>query len=154
MIVQKPFSLASAAKAGLLLLFLLPILSCGGSKSRPGATVTGLVTYKGDPLPAGKVTFFGEHDQVANAMIGPDGIYESDEVPLGPVKIAVTTPGSDKAIENAAKSSPGGKRFGKGNPIVKPGNTVSIPAKYGNPAQSNLSLTVHEGSQPFDIELK
>ena len=139
------------AKAGLLLLLVLPISGCGGG--RPSGTVTGTVTYKGAPLTTGKVIFYGANNQVASAAIGDDGKYEAIKVPLGPVKVAVDTPPPPSAAAvKAAKA--GKKRFERGNPITVPENTVSIPAKYANPEQSGFSLTVKEGSQPYDIDLK
>lgn len=138
-------------KAWLVLLLLLPISGCG--KGRPSGTVTGTVTYKGAPLTAGKVTFYGPKNQTATAAINEDGRYEATDVPLGLVKVAVETP-PPPPPEAVKAAKQGKRRFGVGNPITLPENTVSIPKKYNNPEISGYSLTVKEGSQPFDIDLK
>jgi hypothetical protein len=111
------------------------------------------VTYKGAVLTSGKVTFYGPNNRAASAPIREDGSYEATNVPLGPVKVTVDTPPPPPPeVVKAAKQ--GKRRFERGNPITLPENTVSIPKKYSNPEQSGFSLTVIEGSQPFDIDLK
>jgi hypothetical protein len=135
----------------LVFVLLLAIPGCGGGRAT--ATVTGTVNYQGKALPAGTVKFYGPNDQVASALIGDDGSYEATNVPLGPVKIAVSTPlPPPPEIVKAAKE--GKRRFGVGNVISVDSNAVSIPAKYNDPAKSGLSLTVTAGSQPYTIDLK
>ena len=139
------------ARTRLLFFLLLAIPGCGGGRAT--ATVTGTVSYQGKPLPAGKVSFWGPNDQVASALIGEDGTYEATNVPLGLVKVAVSTPlPPPPEIVKAARE--GKRRFGKGELITVDSKTVSIPPKYSDPAKSGLSFTVTEGSQPFVIELK
>jgi hypothetical protein len=134
----------------LFFVLLLTIPGCGG---RGAATVTGTVNYQGKALPAGTVKFYGPNDQVASALISDDGSYEATNVPVGPVKIAVSTPlPPPPEIVKAARE--GKRRFGVGNVISVDNNAVSIPAKYNDPAKSGLSLTVTAGSQPFTIDLK
>jgi hypothetical protein len=138
------------AKASLVFL-LLAIAGCGGG--RTAVTITGTVSYQGKPLPAGRISFIGPGGQVASALISEDGGFEASNVPLGQVKVGVSTPlPPPPEIIKAAKE--GKRRFGKGNPITVDSNTVSIPAKYSDPATSGLTLTVTEGAQPFVIELK
>jgi hypothetical protein len=140
------------AKAGLLVL-LLAISGCGRSRP-PGGTVTGTVTYKGEPVPAGQVSFIAVDGKSAMAHLDEEGNYEATDVPLGKVSVTVTTPPPAAGIENAAKNAPKGKRFGVGNPIVAPGKIVSVPGKYSDPAKSGYSTTVTEGTQTFNIDLK
>ncbi|HLJ97017.1 MAG TPA: hypothetical protein VKU02_27885 [Gemmataceae bacterium] len=132
---------------------LLPsLLGCGGGV-RATATVTGTVSYQGKPVPTGTVKFYGPDNQVASASIGEDGSYEATNVPLGSVKVAVSTPPPPPPdVVKAAKE--GKRRFGKGNVLSAPTHTVSIPPKYSDPAKSGLGLTVIEGSQPYVIDLK
>jgi hypothetical protein len=142
----------SEAMAGLLFVLAFASSGCGGNGATT-ATVQGTVTYRGAPVPAGRVSFFGPNDQVASAVINADGSYEAQNVPLGPVKVAVTTPlPPPPEIQKMAKE--GKRRFGKGNVIQAPANVVPIPAKYTDPAKSGLGLTVIQDSQPFLIELK
>src|SRR5260370_42605851 len=91
------------AKAGLVSLLVLTILGCTDG-SRSTGTVTGTVSYQGKPLPSGKVSFFGPNDQVASAFIADDGSYEANKVPVGDVKVAVSTPPPPgKEYEKAVK---------------------------------------------------
>src|SRR5438105_2273574 len=82
-------------KVGPVFLLLWAITGCGGG--RITSTVTGTVSYQGKPVPAGKVSFYGPNDQVASALIGEDGSYEAMNVPLGTVRVAVTTPPAPSA---------------------------------------------------------
>jgi hypothetical protein len=132
-------------------LFLLVICGCGRS-GPPLGTVTGKVSYKGTTVPAGTVAFFGANDQVASTHINSDGSYTATKVPIGTVKVTVTTPASTAELKKAAKQSK--RRFGKGVEFPETLDTVSVPPQYSNPAKSGLGLTVKEGYQPFDIDLK
>ena len=73
-------------------LVLLTLAISGCSDRRTTATVTGTVSYQGKPLTAGKVSFFGPNDQVASALIDEDGSYAANDVPLGAVRVSVSTP--------------------------------------------------------------
>jgi len=138
-------------KIAWLFLLLASALS-GCSHGPPAGTVTGTVRYKGEVVPAGMVTFLSASNQGASAPINPDGTYAATEVPLGQVKVTVTTPRPSAEMKKAAKQSK--RRFGKGVEFPESVDSVSVPDLYGNPAKSPLGLTVKEGSQPYDIEMK
>ena len=132
-----------------LLALLLPALS-GCHNAR--ATVRGKVTFKDEVLPAGTVAFYGPDNQVANAALLPDGTYQATEVPLGEVKVAVTTPPPpDPKAAERLKNNPMVKERGI---TIKQEKVVSVPRKYNLPGTSGLGLTVTQGSQTFDITLK
>src|SRR5438270_7231565 len=78
------------AKAGLFLL-LLAICGCGRSRP-PGGTVTGTVTYKGERVAAGQVSFIAVDGKSAMAYLDEEGNYEAKDVPLGRVSVTVATP--------------------------------------------------------------
>jgi len=135
-------------RATLLVLLVVALAGC----SRPKGIVAGKVSYNGEAVPSGTVSFYGKDDEVSSAPIGPDGTYEATKVPLGEVKVTVTTP--PPPDENAAERL-------KKNPMVidkgidiKQQKVVSVPRKYNLPGTSGISLTVTQGSQPFDITLK
>jgi hypothetical protein len=114
--------------------------------------VHGTVTFKGEAVPVGTVVFYGPGDQVVNAALLPDGTYEATEVPLGEVKVAVTTPPPpDPKAAEKLKNNPmvQMKRI-----VIKQEKVVSVPRKYNLPGTSGISLTVTQGSQQFDITLK
>jgi hypothetical protein len=139
------------------ILVLLLFLAGGcGSGSKPGATVSGKVTYKGEAVPAGEVVFnlVGKEVGGAIAPINSDGTYKATGVPVGQVVVTVTTPPPPPTADQAAKN-PFMQRKGYA-PKAAAQKTVSIPAKYGKPALSGLSFTVNDSKQPqpFDIDLK
>ena len=110
-------------------------------KSQIGQRCLETVTYKGSPLTAGSVTFYGEGNQVASCSIEPDGEYTVTNVPVGPTKIAVSVP---PAV-----------REPKGYKIPQSGEkSVQIPRNYSDGEKSGLTYTVVEGSQEHPIELK
>jgi hypothetical protein len=135
-------------RAALLVLFVLAFTGC----SRPKGTVTGKVSYNGEAVPSGTVAFYGKDDEVSSAPIGPDGTYEATKVPLGEVKVTVTTPlPPDPSAAERLKKNPMVIERGI---TIKQQKVVSVPRKYNLPGTSGISLTVTQGSQPFDITLK
>jgi hypothetical protein len=144
--MQRKRSLESGRSptAGLILLLALTLSGCGRS-----ATVSGTVRYKDAPLPSGTVTFHGPNSQTAIALINSDGSYTATKVPLGPVKVAVTTPPPVSAAKVKLA-----QQVKKGQLISPGAKPVSIPKQYGDPERSGLELTVTTGSQPFNIDLK
>lgn len=136
------------ASVALLALLLAAISGChDGARGR----VHGKVTFKGEAVPSGTVAFYGPGDQVANAALLPDGTYEATEVPLGEVKVALTTPPPpDPKAAERLKNNPYVKMR---NIPVKQEKVVSVPRKYNLPGTSKISLTVTQGSQQFDITL-
>jgi len=136
----------------MLLLLALGWSLPGCGHKHPTATVSGTVKYKGELVQAGMVVFYGSDNQAASAPISPEGTYTATGVPVGDVKITVTTPRPAAELKKAAKQNK--QRFGKGNPYPESVDTVTVPDKYGDPAKSPLSLTVKEGPQPYDIEMK
>lgn len=120
--------------------------------NRPKGIVTGKVTYNGEVVPSGTVAFYGKDDEVSSAPIGPDGTYEATKVPLGEVKVSVTTPPPpDPTAPERLKKNPMIMERGI---TIKQEKVVSVPRKYNLPGTSGISLTVTQGSQPFDITLK
>ncbi len=138
---------------GLALVVLLsPLLAALSGCHDSRGTVYGKVTFKGEAVPSGTVTFYGPGDQVASASLLPDGTYQATEVPLGEVKVALTTPPPpDPKAAEKLKNNPYVKMRGI---TVKQEKVVSVPRKYSLPGTSGISLTVTQGSQQFDITLK
>lgn len=126
-----------------VLLFAAAGIGCGGSKT---GTVTGTVKYRGTPLPAGNVTFFGDKKEVLGNAAIHEGKYTMEGVKVGTVKVAVTTPPSVMADRRHPPPAdmPGGA----------PSAVVNIPPGYSNPEQSRLTYEVKPGSQDYPIELQ
>jgi len=103
-----------------------------------GGTVRGTVTFKGQPLPSGKVSIMSTAGVVCSGDIGPDGRYTVYRVPDGPVKIAIATyppPPPGPVPTRAPKYRP-------------------IPRRYRDFDKSALTRTVTRGWQVQDIELE
>jgi hypothetical protein len=120
------------------------------------ATVSGQVTYKGEPLPGGTVTFHGEGGQLASAQIN-DGHYAAEKVPPGPVKVTVmvlNVPGLGAAGKGGMAKGPPGAAEHQIAGAAAPRKVVPVPKKYAAKETSGLSTTLEKGTQQFDIELK
>src|SRR5947208_3988055 len=109
-------------------LFLL-LLGC--SRGHPTAPISGTITYKGQPVPFGKIVFM---DTQGHTAFGPikDGRY-SFRAPVGDCKIG---------IESDEEKLPEDTRQRKS---ARPGMVVpksSIPEKYLRPDKSGLTVKV------------
>jgi hypothetical protein len=141
-------------------------LLLGGCASR--GTVSGKITYQGQPLPSGTVLFVPENGPAVTGVI-TDGRYEVRGVVRGPAKIGVQTP---DAVASAGPEfqrhippgmgPPKGAQLPPGvdpsvfDPAAQRSNLKStwIPEEYRNPEKSGLTCTVKGGEQEYDIELK
>jgi hypothetical protein len=86
------------------------------------------VTYKGQPLPGGRITFVPSGGAAARAAdIGKDGAFTVTAIAPGKYRIAIEEP--------------------------KPGGAVKIPQKYADAKTSGLEYEAAAGNQRFDINL-
>ncbi len=134
-----------------VLLVALVCIGCG----RPTGEISGTVMYRGKPLPSGTLTCLDVNNQALGSSAISQGSYSIARVPVGPVKIIVTTPPvslgnptQPRAPKKTDKDSP---RNRSPDPRVP---AVVIPAQYGNPDQSGLTYTVQAGAQQHNIDLK
>jgi hypothetical protein len=140
------------------LLLPLGLAGCGS----PKATVTGKITYNGEPLGNGRVMFISQTDptKAGAGSIQPDGTYTVPDAPVGPATVTVETippagGGSSSLGSKAAEISkpPPGMNMpmpqGGGG-----GKYVKIPDKYKAKDQSDLSYDVKSGKQEHNIDLK
>jgi hypothetical protein len=143
------------------LLLLLTALGCGSGS----ATVSGRVTYKGEPLTAGDIIIYGANGKIDSGPISADGTYAIYKAPVGDVKIAVLTP---KPLPPQRPPGPGvrkdqGERtrkriFKEAVPpaptVPPPVKVVPIPDRYKEPDKSGLNFTLKPGEQTIDLDLK
>lgn len=151
---------------GLLLASLLALSAGCSSKGK----VSGKVYYKNEPLKVGMVQFFPEKEGGNfSSPIGTDGSYTISKLPPGPAKISITSssanpmekgiapgggPMAMKGMKGAAEMMRKGKeQAGDAAPPSDSKGGKAVPAKYGDPETSNLSINVTGGSQTFDIKL-
>jgi hypothetical protein len=117
-------------------LALIPCVGCGpneGPYVTPTVPVKGKVTYKGQPLTSGSVTFESEENgRESHGSIQSDGTF-----------VMTTTREGDGAM-------PGNHRVAV---IGKQGNQV-VPVKYRNTSSSKVQVEVSEGKTEYPIELK
>jgi hypothetical protein len=119
---------------------MLTLAGCSGEEHPATGKVTGVVRYKGTPLPGGTVTFIEaanmKKGQRSAAAIDLEGNFVMPTAPLGAVKVIVTgpTPSSD--------------------PNKRKEKVLQIPAQYADTEKSDLTYTVVAGTQEFNIDLK
>ncbi|MCI0641665.1 MAG: carboxypeptidase-like regulatory domain-containing protein [Gemmataceae bacterium] len=140
-------------------LFLV-ITGCSSDRN-PNApsSVSGRITYKGNPVPAGSVTFHSKEKGNYNAELGSDGTYQIIDLPADTMIVTVETESA-----NPKKKAPeygGGKGaddYKKRLAIEKPMKQtvqeyVKIPTKYSSPKTSPITITLDRGRQLKDFEL-
>jgi hypothetical protein len=130
-------------------LVAIVFLGCGGGRRETLGKVSGRVTLRSAPAYPSVVIFVNQQQGIhTTAIVGEDGQYSvklarGDGLPLGTYQVAVT-PGPGKAPS-----------FTPGPPIrVDSSKYPKIPKTYQDPKTSGLTLTVKEGDNPFNIEMK
>ncbi len=159
-----------------LVLFPLSIVAVGCSSE---GTVSGKVSYKGQPLKGGTIIFFPEKGTGNyQSVIGADGTYSVSKLPIGPAKIsvAVATSGVNPAVfqqrrGGVAKGPEKGLKSRMTDEAKKEleteikenapkrgggpytGYSSPLPEKYANPDSSGLTIEVTGGKQKHDINM-
>jgi hypothetical protein len=156
-----------ATRLGLLAALTLGLSAGCSANSNAPAKVAGKVTYNGNPLPAGTITFYSEDKGDYSSALMEDGSYTISDLPAGNLMVTVETEsynpkkkgpaygGSKGAAidkEYAEAMSKGGGQEGGHGDATK--NYVKIPAKYGGKDSSGLTVTLKAGKQMKDFELK
>lgn len=120
---------------------------CGPASEHPAtAPVRGKVTYRGQPVPRGTITFLSDGGEAASAMIRTDGSYVLGT--FGP---------ADGAVHGRHKV---GIIADDGDPSLLPGSPGYrtprdlVPKKYNNPSTSGLAADVTEDGRAIDFDLK
>jgi hypothetical protein len=137
---------------------------CTANPNAP-ARISGIVTYKGNPLPAGSIAFVSdEQGHQYGGPLSPDGSYEVRDLPTGPMIVTVETEylkpekkapdygggkGAKMYAERVAVEGKGGAAAAK----APPEQYVKIPAKYGNSKTSPLTITIESGRQVKNFDL-
>jgi len=130
----------------------LGVLGCSGSSGPATAPVSGLVTYKGQPLADADVSFAPEGGgRVATGRTDASGRFTlgtfsiDDGAIVGKHRVSIVALGPDRPAKP-----------GEGSGM--PGETVRgeprIPAKYFSPDTSGLVQEVKPGSNSVEIALK
>jgi hypothetical protein len=120
---------------------MLPVSGCGGPYD---ATVAGVVTLDGLPVPRGTVKFIPAQGPSAYGLIGEDGAYSmmtGRERGLPAGTYTVTVVANEASVSSASPSAP---------PI--PGKPIT-PPWYRVQDASGLTFTVEPGSNEINLEL-
>ncbi len=132
-----------------LALLLVAAVGCG----KPKGSLSGKVTYNGQPVPGGRVLFQPAQGAQLAATISDTGTYSISGVPTGEYKVAVDNTGLKE--RDKLMAGPGGVKPPNLPEMPKvQGTYVPLPPNASNPDQSGLKVTVKGGSQPFDIDVK
>ncbi len=120
---------------------LLAMWSCGSGVDRPElAAVSGTVTFKGQPLEQGSIIFLSDNNRpalgkIANGQITEVTTFEpGDGAPVGPSKVIIAS------MENPSAD------------MYAPSKSL-LPAKYGKPEESGLSVDLKPGQNEVKFEL-
>ena len=131
-------------------LVILLAAGCGAS-TPPDGEVSGTVSYRGQPVRGGIITFVSDRGVQTSAVIDPIGHYQM-KAPSGAMKVTVNNLMLRKGQADARlrlKQPAGTTTDG---PTVN-GTYVPIPQKYLSAEQSGLAWTVRPGTQTYDIPL-
>lgn len=146
----------------------LVAIAVGCSHSRTPCSVHGKITYEGEPVGGGTISFVPAAGEVKGGYgteIKPDGTYESSGLPPGEYVVSIET-------ESANRDRPK-QVYGSGNNSQKQGNYaemmrkngrapqetapqgkyVKIPDKYNDQAKSGLKTKLTNGKNEFNVAL-
>ena len=127
-------------------LLTVGVLGCGGSKRDPVGAVSGAVTFQGQPVSEGMVSFHNPQKGVfLNFTLKPDGTYvartaQQEGLPVGAYKVAVLPPLADVPV-------------GVPKEPLQVKEYPNIPPRYRKPDTSGLTLVVQQGENRFDIAM-
>ncbi len=143
----------------------LAVLGCSNSNTPSG--VHGKVTYKGEPVPAGTVTFHRTgKDQIGSYpfSLNSDGSYEGTTMPAEEMVVTIDT---ESVNPNKPKPVYSGEQMGNAEYAKKmrertpdaaksseAGKYVAIPPKYADKEKSPLKVTLTKGKQKHNFELQ
>jgi hypothetical protein len=138
--------------------FLVP-LGCGSKNPNAPASVSGKISYKGQPLKGGSIAFISKDGSggAYSSAIKPDGTYEIKDMAIGAMEVTIET---ESVNPNLKKQKYGGKGGSSPPPsnVQEKGpataeNYVRIPNRYGNRASANLTATLTAGNNTKDWDL-
>jgi hypothetical protein len=132
----------------LLLVVLIAVLVGAVGCGKPTGTVSGKVTFKGQPVSFGTIALLSEDGQVVSAMLEPDGGYTVGKVPVGPARITVQSMPPPPPIR------PLDDKMGEKMPAMGERKFVPIPKRYLDAEKGGLTYTVKEGPQTPDLDLQ
>lgn len=139
---------------------LFGVFGCSQKKDSQitGASVSGVVRYKGAPVTGGAIRFWSDSKEGGNisaaGVINGDGTYEVLNAPLGRCKVVVST----EAVKHDRRAMM--ERFAakEGAPplpesAAPPKKFMPIDSKYTELKTTPIEITIENGRQTRDIDL-
>jgi len=124
-----------------LLAVTFALLAGCGKPAKKMVIVTGTVTYNGQKLKSGIIKFLAPNGDFATANIGADGQFTMTDV----------VPGEQKVAYVGGPMSVGSSDGSKSATAEKP---AAVPAKFGDPQTSGVTVTVPDAGGAVTVELK
>ena len=138
------------AAAAILILSSICVCGCGG-KSSKGATLSGKVTFKDQPLTGGSIMLHSiDGKKQFPGTISPDGTFAIGGLTSGEMVVTIETE-SIKGQTGVAYKVPPGQKAPEMK--VKLAKYVPIPKTYGDVNSSPLRATVKSGSNKKEFNL-
>jgi len=131
------------------------LVGCNTSKVAKG-TLSGTVTYKGQPVNGGSLLLYTPAGAEAAAPIplGQDGTFKAADVAAGDYKVVIQPSEGYKGPPTQGMSPEMMAKM-KANPDFNQPATIKIPDKYKKIETSDLTLTVNKGGETkVNLELK
>lgn len=151
-------------RAAIVACLALAAAGCGDDGKPPMGSVTGTVTYKGEPLTPGSVIFSPvnateeQPGQPATGQLASDGSYRLTTFDDGDGAIVgehiVTVQASETVTTKKATNVEGIRVEQPDGSLAFVGSKSRIPARFSKPAETPLRFTVKEGSNTFDITIE
>jgi hypothetical protein len=129
------------ALPALALAVSLCLPGCGGGSGKTVGHVAGKVTFKGNPVREGRVSFQSPSGEGDEALLKEDGTFTINALPVGEYKITVTPLIVRQQVD------------GKGPEVGVERPAPDIPEKYRTVGTTALKATVKEGTNEFPFDL-
>lgn len=141
-------TLSHGIASTLILALALNSVGCGGGRKKasgPSGTVKGKVTYEGNPVTEGTVSFMSQSGASGTGQLGAGGVFtiQSAEggLPVGTYAVGIRAP----LVED--------KGDGTSPPQMVLKKMDNLPEKYAIPETSGLTAEVKEGANDFTFQM-
>ena len=130
----------------LVLTIVIPCPACKPS-APPRGDLAGKVTYHGQPVEEGSIAFYDpQSGKGAQATIGPGGAYQVETqeggLLLGAYRVFIMPPLIWEASDGGSP------------PVQVLKEAPNIPEKYRSEHTSGLEVTVREGDNTYNVDLR
>jgi hypothetical protein len=141
-----------------ILLGCLPLIAACGVRedklAETGATLSGTITYQGNPIEFAMITVKGTNGSPAYGKVGPDMKYRVENVPLGEVQVSVNTSAAQGDFQTKIRQQNQTALDPSASTKISAPKFVDVPQKYFDPATSGLKTTVQKGENTYDITVE